>query len=142
MKRSLLLVSIGLILIVVKAQGQEWVLVPHEKEKRFELLIDRQSITQFPESIVSASVRYEYMKPYGGERAYDCRKCSPGKRITHTIISEEFDCKSKRMRMRELTEYYVDMSPHTENGAEVWKQPSPGSIDEILINYICIQKKE
>ena len=142
MKRSLLLVSIGLILIAVKAQGQEWVLITLEKEKSFELLVDRQSIRQLPDSIVSASVRYEYNKPYVGERAYDCRKCGPVKGISHTIISEEFDCKAKKLRMREMTEYYMDMAPHTENGTEVWKQPSPGSIDEILINYICIQRKE
>jgi hypothetical protein len=143
MKRSLLLlVSIGFILTGAKAQGQEWVLIPQEKEKNFELLVDKLSIKQLPESIVSARIRFEYKKPYYGDRAYDCRKCSHVKEISHTIILEEFDCKAKKLRMLELTEYYVDKTPYTEIGAEAWKQPLPKGIDEILINYICTQRKE
>jgi hypothetical protein len=140
MKRLLLLLgSIGLILTAVKAQGQEWALIPQEMEKSFELLVERQSIKQLPDGIVHARVRYEYKKSYG--RPYDCRKCSPVKGVSHAVITAEFDCKARKMRIRELTEYYVDISPHSEPGEETWKQPVPKSIDEILINYVCTLTK-
>lgn len=142
MKKLLLLLgSIGLILTAVKAQGQQWALIPQEREKSFELLVERQSIKQLPDGIVHARVRYEYKKPYGSERPYDCRKCSPVKGVSHAIITAEFDCRATKMRIRELSEYYMDTAPHSEPGEETWKQPAPKSIEEVLINYLCTQTK-
>lgn len=141
MKRSILFILLGFVLLTAIAEGEDWVLITQNQDNKFQLLVDQDSIKHLPGNIIKALVRYEYVKPSSGKRIYDCRKCNQDKILSHTIISEEIDCNVRKLRSLDLTEHYIDSAPYMEQMDEAWKDASAGSIDEILINYLCIQKK-
>lgn len=136
MKTAILLILIDLFLCAALADAENWILIKQKQENLY-LLVDKDSIEHVSDGIVRSTIKYDYRKTYSGKRAYDCRKCSIKKILSHTILIEEFDCNERKIKKLELTEHYIDKAPYYERMTEDWTSASAESIDEILINYIC-----
>ena len=137
MSKSMLLFLTGLLLCPLVADGADWKLIAQQKDKEYSVLVDADSIESISAAVRKAWVRYEFKKTFSGEEIYDCRKCGLKKTLTHTIAEGKFDCDEKKYRLLEVTEYYTDAPPHTEEMGEDWKYAADAATDGMLVDYIC-----
>jgi Surface-adhesin protein E len=112
------------------ASGADWILIGKSKDGNKSVFVDKESILQISEGIVTSCQKYVYVKPI----LFDQVK----KPVTEVIVKQEWNCDEEKYNNLKLTLLYIDSKRETETYAEaLWHYVEPDTLEDDVCDYVC-----
>jgi len=128
------LLSIGLLLLSVSAEGANWELITRSKDSNVSVFIDTDSIRHISKRVVRAWTKFIFIKP----------KPSDSKELVEALAYEEHDCAEIKKHDLQITFKHSDGTSDSmtnPNPAKDWSYITPDTLQSAVHDYLCKQGK-
>ncbi len=120
-----------------KTSEEEWELVVLGASDEASAYIDNNSIKRSPEKTLRANYKMAWSNPIIRMSKFE------NKLMSNYIAHKEFDCNNGQMRCHAITIHFTDGTKETEEFSDPsWETPSPNSVAEAILEYICKEEKD